>query len=53
MLGVSKPIKRVMAQVRIEVTLKSNCMLSYVFRKSKDRIVESKKKWAYVWNSMS
>ena len=43
MVGVSKPIKRVMAQVRIEVTFKSHCMLSNVFRKSKDRIVESKK----------
>ena len=43
MLGVSEPIKRVMARVRIEMTLKPQCMLSYVFRKPKDRIVESKK----------
>ena len=41
--GVSEPIKRVLAQVGIGVALKPHCMLSSVFRKPKDRIVESEK----------
>ena len=41
--GVSEPIKRVLAQVGIRVALKPHCMLSSVFRKPKDRIVESEK----------
>ena len=41
--GISEPIKRVLAQVGIGVALKPHCMLSTVFRKPKDRIVESEK----------
>ena len=43
MQGVSEPIKRVLAQSSIAVALKPHCMLSSVFRKSKDRIVEYEK----------
>ena len=43
MQGVSEPIKRVLAQVNIGVASKPHCMLSSVFRKPKDRIVESEK----------
>ena len=42
-LGVSEPIKRVLAQVVVGVALKPHCMLSSVFRKPKDRNVESEK----------
>ena len=41
--GVSEPIKKVLAQVDIEVALKPHRMLSSVFRKPKDRILESEK----------
>ena len=41
--GISEPIKRGLAQVGIGVALKPHCMLSFVFRKPKDRIVESEK----------
>ena len=40
---VSEPIKRVLAQVGNGVALKPHCMLSSVFRKPNDRIVESEK----------
>ena len=51
--GVSEPIKRVLAQVGIGVALKPHCMLSSVFRKPKDRIVESEKSGLVYENSMS
>ena len=41
--GVSEPIKRVLAQVGIGLALKPHYMLPSVFRKPKDRIVESEK----------
>ena len=43
MQRVSEAIERVSAQVGIRVALKPRCMLSSVFRKPKDRIVESEK----------
>ena len=43
MQGVSEPIKRVLAQVGIEVALKPYFTLSSVFRKPKDVICDEKK----------
>ena len=41
--GVSEPIKRVLAQVGIEVALKPYLTMSFVFRKPKDVICDEKK----------
>ena len=43
MQGVSEPVKRVLAQVGIEVALKPYFTLSSVFRKPKDVICDEKK----------